>query len=116
MQTPMITLANALMARYTPDFERILKHEIEGLDVSMLPLQEGLMQSSFAKDGKVSAIIINVWDDADNLCAKAGIFYAGLTPGCSCADDPTPDSENVEYCELLFTINKSTAETEITLI
>jgi hypothetical protein len=47
---------------------------------------------------------------------KAGVFYTGIIAGCSCSDDPSPVDEQNEYCDLLFTIDKLTAETQITLL
>jgi hypothetical protein len=45
-----------------------------------------------------------------------GVFFSGIITGCSCADDPTPVETQNEYCELLFAIDKATAETTITLL
>jgi hypothetical protein len=39
-----------------------------------------------------------------------------MTVGCSCADDPTPDSKNNEYCVVQLDIDKTTAETTIDLV
>ena len=46
---------------------------------------------------------------------KAGLAYNGIIAGCSCSDDPTPIDETNEYCEVLFSINKETAETTVEL-
>ena len=54
--------------------------------------------------------------ELEHIRAKAGIFYTGIIPGCSCANDPTPETEYSEYCEVLFDINKRTAETLVTLL
>ena len=111
----MITLYKALNAWQSPDFENILKHEIEQLDANLLPLQQGLSQSNYAKTDKFSIMILNVSEIIDSIEVKAGVFYTGLITGCSCADDPTPDSEYTEYCEVLFKIDKDTAETAVKL-
>jgi len=47
---------------------------------------------------------------------KAGLLYAGIIAGCSCADDPTPIDEVTEYCVVRFDIDKATAETKVTLL
>lgn len=112
----MIRLTKTLNAWGTPDFEDILKAEIEQLGAEQLPLQQGLSTSSYALDDKLNVRIIRVSDEASFIRAKVGIFYAGITPGCSCADDPTPVEEQVEYCVVQLDINKTTAETTVALL
>ena len=97
----MIRLTKSLNAWGTPDFEDILKAEIEQLGAEQLPLQQGLSTSSYALDDKLNVRIISVSEEASFIRAKVGIFYSGITPGCSCADDPTPVEEQVEYCVVL---------------
>jgi len=112
----MIQLSRSLQAWKTPGFKDTLKQELEELAVEVLPLQQGLSQSSYAADSKFQVMIISVAEHPDFIQAKTGIFYAGLIPGCSCADDPTPVSEYSEYCELQFDISKSTAEAAVILL
>ena len=81
-----------------------------------LPLQQGLATSSYVADGEFSAMVLDVSEDSGFIHAKAGIPYSGIIAGCSCADDPTPVSEQSEYCEVLLAINKLTAETTVTLL
>jgi len=52
----------------------------------------------------------------NTLRVKAGIFYEGVIGGCSCADDPTPDSALTEYCELLLEIDRATAAATVSLL
>jgi hypothetical protein len=111
----MLKLTDSLEAWGGPDFETVLKEEIQKLDHSILPLQEGLSQSSHVSDTKIGIVILKASEYRDSICVKAGVFYAGIIAGSCCADDPTPISENTEYCEVLFTINKITAETVVTL-
>ena len=92
-----------------------MKEEIQRLDHSILPLQEGLSQSSHVSDTKISIVVLKASESRDSIRVKTGIFYAGIIAGSCCADDPTPVSENTEYCEVLFNINKITAETVVTL-
>jgi hypothetical protein len=112
----MLSFAKALGAWGTPEFNQALKQEIEQLDPGQLPLQQGLARSSHVADSPFSAIILAVSDDADFIHAKAGISYAGIIAGCSCADDPTPPSEQAEYCEVQLAISKLTAVTTVTLL
>jgi hypothetical protein len=112
----VIRFAAALRAWGTPEFNDVLKREIEGLAGTQLPLQEGLTSSSHALHDRVSAMIIDVSDATRVIRAKAGIFYTGIVAGCSCADDPTPVTEQNEYCVVQFTIDKTTAETTLRLL
>lgn len=109
-------LTATLNAWGTPAFEATLKREIERMHVESLPLQQGLAQSSYTDGANRSVMIIRVTEAAAFIRAKTGIFYAGIIPGCSCADDPTPMSEITEYCEVQFDIDKITAETTVTLL
>jgi hypothetical protein len=115
-QHPMIKLTNALKAWKTPDFERVLKDEIQHIDVTLLPLQEGLSLSSYVSGSDISAVILNVSETSDVIRAKTGIFYAGINTGSCCADDPTPLCEQTEYCEVQFDIDKTSAEATATLL
>lgn len=112
----MIRFTKSLKSWGTPNFEGVLKAEIEQLGAEQLPLQQGLTTSSYALDDKLNVRIIRISDEAGFIRAKVGIFYAGLTPGCSCADDPTPVEEQVEYCVVQLDINKITAETTVALL
>ena len=112
----MIRLTRSLNAWGTPDFEGILKAEIEQLGAEQLPLQQGLSTSSYALDNTLNVRIISVTEDASFIHVKVGVFYTGIIAGCSCADDPTPINENNEYCEVQLEINKMTAEAAVTLL
>ena len=112
----MIRLTKSLNAWGTTSFTDILKDEVEHVGADVLPLQQGLSLSSYVTDSPHKAVIINVSDEADFIRVKAGIFYSGIIAGCSCADDPTPISEQTEYCEVLFAINKKTAEAKVVLL
>ncbi len=112
----MIKLTKALKAWGTPGFKSILKDEIKGLSPELLPLQQGLSQSSYVSDSDISVLIHNITETASNICAKTGIFYAGTIAGSCCADDPTVICEETEYCEVQFAINKITADTTIALL
>ena len=112
----MIRFAASLEAWGTPEFNDFLKQEIEALEGVQLPLQDGLTSSSYALNDRISAMIVSVDDAGTAIRAKAGIFYAGIVAGCSCADDPTPITRQHEYCVLQFTIDKTTAETTLLLM
>lgn len=112
----MIRLPNALSAWGTPEFQEILKREIEQLDAAHLPLQQGLSFSSHVTDRPFQAMAIAVREEAGVIRVKAGIFYTGVIAGCSCADDPTPIDEQNEYCVVQFDIDRATANTTVTLL
>ncbi len=112
----MPKLADSLHAWGTPDFKRILKSEIEQLDASQLPLQQGLTIGSYALDDKLDVIVIGAAEAEGYIRVKAGIFYTSIIAGCSCADDPTPIDENNEYCVMQVDINTITAEAALTLL
>ena len=112
----MIELSRAMEVWGTPDFEQALKQEIRKIDVSNLPLQAALTQSSAVAEGKIDVVILNISDTTEIVCARASIFYSGVNVGSCCADDPTPPCELTEYCELQFDINKDTAKTKVTLL
>lgn len=98
------------------DFKDILKKEIEQLDITQLPLQQGLSTSSYVADSKINAIILSNTETEKHFIVKAGIFYSGIIAGCSCADDPTPVEEQTEYCEVQLTIDKLRADTTVELL
>lgn len=112
----MIHLPNSLSAWGRPDFNGVLKQELEQLDASQLPLQEGLTLSSHVTDRPFQVMIISAREAAGLIRAKAGIFYTGVIAGCSCADDPTPIDEQTEYCVLGVDIDPGTAEATVTLL
>lgn len=109
-------LSKALQANHSPEFNKALKNEIQDLDPNLLPLQQGLSLSSYVGKTPFSAVILNVSEEADHIKIKVGIFYTGIIAGCSCSDDPSPTDEQNEYCELLFSINKETANTDVQLL
>lgn len=112
----MITLPASLAAWNHPEFEKRFKQELADLDSSQLPLQQGLSLSNQVVDGSQQAIILHQEETEHSIEITAAIFYYGITTGCACADDPTPESEQNEYCELRVTIDKVTAEAQIELI
>jgi hypothetical protein len=112
----MIRFIDALNAWGTPDFNAILRQEIERLTADQLPLQQGLSTGSHALDNRLRAMIISAADKGNTIRARAGIFYTGIIAGCSCADDPSPVNEENEYCEVQLDIDKATAATTVVLL
>ena len=112
----MIRLDKALRAWGTPGFAAALKQEIEQLAADELPLQQGLSTGSHVTDAPITVLINSVAELQDVISVQAGIFYRSVIAGCSCADDPTPISENNEYCEVRLDIDKTSAATEVVLV
>ena len=112
----MIRLIQSLAAWGSSDFKTVLKQELGQLGNSELPLQQGLSSGSVALDDNVEAMIIAVSETDTAIHAKAGIFYQSIIAGCSCSDDPTPTDICNEHCEAMVKIDKSTANTTVTLL
>jgi len=86
------------------------------MDAESLPLQQGLTAGNFAITAQLTAMINSISETEDHIRVTAGIFYKSVLGGCSCADDPTPVSENNEYCIVRLEIDKNTAATTVTLV
>jgi hypothetical protein len=112
----MIRLTRTVSAWGTPEFDAVLKAEIEQLGVDRLPLQQGLSHSSHVAGDPPRAMVLNVSADPERIRARAGIFYSGIVAGCSCADDPTPVEAQPEYCEVQIDIDRTTARATVTLL
>ncbi len=112
----MIQLTQSLNAWGSPAFDSILKQEIVQLGAGQLPLQQGLSTSSIALDDTLELMLISAIEDAGFLRVKAGLFYTGIIAGCNCADDPSPVDANTEYCVVRIDIDKTTAESSVTLL
>lgn len=112
----MIELSKSLQAWGSPHFKETLKQELEQLNSTLLPLQQGLSQGNDVVENSHSAMILSMTETEDSIHAKTGIFFIGLVTGCHCSDDPSPGNELPEYCELMLNIDKNTAETTIALL
>jgi len=112
----MLRLSKALMVWGTSDFRTVLRQELENCGVECLPLQQGLVNSSYVIDTPITVTINSIAEREDVISVRVGVFYQGVIGGCSCADDPTPTSENNEYCELSLEIDKLTAEAAVALV
>lgn len=112
----MTHLPAALAAWGTANFKAVLKRELEGLDPGALPLQQAVTVTSYALDEPITAVVLETAAQPDRLRAKVGVFFSGLVPGCSCADDPTPVEPQNEYCELRVEIDRDTAAAVFTVL
>jgi len=112
----MIQLTETLAAWDTAAFNEVFKGEVAQLEESQLPLQQALTQGSHASTRNMQVMINRVTETPQELRVRAGVFFTGILPGCACSDDVAPESEFPEFCELLFCINRQTAETSIRLL
>lgn len=108
----MIKLINALNSWGTDSFSRTLKQDMEALKSGILPLHSATCQGGLADDSNISALINQVTDNETTIQVRVGIFFHEIIAGCNCGDAPMRENT---YCELLVSINKSTAETDFTL-
>jgi hypothetical protein len=115
IQPPRFRLPHAWAAWDTPDFDTVFKREVEQLDAGLLPLQQGLTGTSSVADAPFTVLLLRATAAGDGLQVKAGIVYAGILGGCSCADDPTPLEAQPEYCELWFDIDLRSGATDVRL-
>lgn len=109
----MIRLGKSIRAWGTPEFSDILKQEVAQLGPEHLPLQQELSVGSYVTADPISVVINGISERESVIRVKAGIFYQSVIAGCSCDNDPTPTSENTEYCEIQLDIDKATGATEI---
>ena len=101
---------NRLLDAWGSDaFQELLRQTLERLPHQALPLQQALRHSSQVSDEPIQAMVIRVEETAEAIVAEVGIFYSGLVGGCSCADDPTPDSPLNEYCRLEVRLDRQNA-------
>lgn len=112
----MFFLKNTLAAWASEDFAAILKAELNTLGSDVLPLQAGLRYASHISNEEASYMILNTHINGEILVVKLGVFYKGIVSGCSCADDPSPNTETNEYCVIELKINSRNAETEVRIL
>lgn len=111
----MIRLEKSLRAWGKPDFADTLEQEVAQLG-GELPLQQGLSIGSYVTADPITVVINSVAETEQAIRVRAGIFYQSVIAGCSCDNDPTPTSENTEYCEVQLDIDKITAVAAATLV
>jgi hypothetical protein len=111
----MIKLDKSLHAWGTPNFQAVLKQEIEQLGADNLPLQQGLSTGNYVRNTPFTVLVHSVAELDNVIRVKIGIFYQGIIGGCSCTDDPTPASDINEYCEVHLDIDKASADTAVVL-
>jgi hypothetical protein len=112
---PTIALPLTLAAWDTPEFRTVFAREVEALDADLLPLQQGLSVTSAVADEPFRVVLIGAETTTHGLRIRAGVFYAGIVGGCSCADDPTPLESQTEYCVVVFEIDADSGAAQVAL-
>ncbi len=98
-----------------PDFTATFIAEASALPAHQLPLQRAMSVGNMVTDDAPQIMVNASYERDDRIVVRTGVFFSSIIAGCSCADDPTPVDINSEYCELEFTIDRSSAETSITI-
>ena len=104
-------------ARAAPgEIEDAFKAELAALSPDALPLQQGMAHGNVADGDALSAMVIRTESDTDSLRIHAGLLFSSVVAGCACHNDPTPMSDQTEYCEALFEIERPDGRTRVSLI
>ncbi len=111
----MIALPNTVKAWLSPNFQTVLKGELERTAAHLLPLQQAMTQGSALGVQPFSVSLLASVDRGEALFVKVGVFFTSIVAGCNCADAPSPMDENTEYCQLGLSIDKATADTRVEL-
>lgn len=112
----MMKLLRLLTAWNTPEFKSMLNAELQQLEPSQLPLQQGLAVSNRVADSDISFMLLNAEETKQALLLSVLVFYSGIVAGDCCADDPTPVCEQPEQCTIRLTIHKPSGEAEVSLL
>lgn len=94
-------------------FAQTLKHEIQGLESGVLPLDKSVAQGGYVDDSNLSATVLGVTDDECAIHAHIGVFFTEVVASCGCGVEPMPTHA---YCEMQVRIDRTTADAEFTLL
>ncbi|WP_198266254.1 glucosamine--fructose-6-phosphate aminotransferase [sulfur-oxidizing endosymbiont of Gigantopelta aegis] len=108
----MPQLLKSLQSWGSETFKSTLKEELQTLSDNALPLHHATTQGGKVDASNIAALINSASENNTHIQIKVGIFFNEIIAGCNCDDDPM--SENT-YCELLVSIDKSTAEADFNL-
>lgn len=109
----MPQLTRSLASFGTPEFETALKEELAALGPDQLGLQQALTAGSTARSEGIGIMILRHLETPDSIQVRAGVFFTSVLGGCACADDPTPENENAEYCEIDVIVDRQTGEARV---
>lgn len=106
-------LKRSLASFGSPGFEAALKEELAALGPDELGLQQALTAGSTARSEGIGIMILRQQETSRNIQLRAGVFFTSVLGGCACADDPTPENEDAQYCELEITIDRQTGQARL---
>lgn len=109
----MLNLNDALTFRETREFSVQLKHAIEALDASDMPLHRCVNQGGQVDARDMAVTVLDVAEVEEEIRARVGVFFTEVVGGCSCGDEPF---ESPVYCELGVTINRQSGDAVFTVI
>ena len=96
--------------------EAVFKSELADQSSADLPLQQGMSRGNVASDDGISAMVIRTEVEPDRHRIHAGLFFSSVVAGCACHDDPTPQADEAEYCEVLFEIERPDGAAWVSLL
>lgn len=108
----MVILKESLAAWQSGNFNTTLKSELERLRSDVLPIAHVIGDGNRLDDSDLGIIINEVRDDVQNIYATVGVFFSEIVNCCTCSGGSGMCDE--AYCELLVTIDKSSAEASFT--
>ncbi|OOZ38677.1 hypothetical protein BOW53_14620 [Solemya pervernicosa gill symbiont] len=94
-------------------FSESFKREMECFRKDVLPLAEAIDEGNTVFDNDLGVVINEIGDDEQQIKVRVGVFFAQIVFCVSCGEGPPIDEA---YCEMWVSIDKSTAETQFTLI
>lgn len=97
-------------------FKQTLTQELNQLDKTLLPLQNGLTQGNWVIDQPIQLMILDQQSNAETLSIKVLIFYSSLNAGSCCESDPTPNRALSETITISLQIAQQDAVTHIRLL
>ena len=96
--------------------KQTLTQELNQLDKTQLPLQQGLTQGNWVAEQPIQLMILDLQSNTEFLTIKALIFYSSLNAGSCCENDPTPLCELPENITLQLKISRQDARTQVDLL
>ena len=109
----MLNLNDALAFRGTREFSVQLKHAIEALDASHMPLYRCVSQGGQVDASDMAVTVLDVTAVEEEISARIGVFFTEVVGGCSCGEEPF---ESPVYCELGLTINRQSGDAVFNVI
>lgn len=105
----MVKMARTLGSWNTESFKQTLKEEMETLRGGALPLDQAVERGNRVYDHDLGVTVMQVWDDAEAIHARVGVFFAEVISCVSCGEgDPIDEA----YCEMEVSIDKVTAQAQ----